>query len=285
MIIDAHTHVVSHDEQRFPLAAAELPNGAWWADGRYDVDQLLAEMDGAGVDGVVLVQATGPYSFDNRYLVDAHRRHRRRTAAVCTLDVDPRRDPTAPSRAAQDLAVLVDTEGIAGLRLFALDFDGGEGWIAEPRTAPVWELLAASGIPAVATVFAAQLPALATMVERYPTVTVCLDHCAFPDFANGAAAALETLLAIAHLPNLVLKVTTFLLGGGPPDVVGEALELLREHVGAERLMWGSDYPQAHDRSYAELVQLAEEATQHWGQTERERFMAGTAAAVWPGLAG
>ena len=32
-----------------------------------------------------------------------------------------------------------------------------------------------------------------------------------------------------------------------------------EAFGAERLLWGSDYPQTHDRSYAALVELGRAA--------------------------
>lgn len=279
MIVDTHTHVVSHDEAVYPLGATELPNGTWWQDDRCDVDELIAAMDAASVDAAVLVQPSGPYSFDNRYLVDAHARHPRRSAAICTLDID-----AAPERAALEIDELVRTSGVGGLRLFALDFSGGEGWIGDQRTAPVWEQLDQFGIPAVPTVFAHQLPALARMLERFPHVTACLDHCAFPDLSDDPAAALEPLIALAALPNLLLKVSTFVLTAGPPDAVAAALEELRTHFGASRMMWGSDYPQSHDRSYPELVELAASATAAWPDVDREAFLGGTALTVWPSLA-
>ena len=54
--------------------------------------------------------------------------------------------------------------------------------------------------------------------------------------------------------------------------------------GAERLVWGSDYPQTHDRTYAELVALGEGACAELGDGDRDRIMAGNALRLWPALA-
>ena len=46
--------------------------------------------------------------------------------------------------------------------------------------------------------------------------------------------------------------------------------------GAERLAWGSDYPQTHDRPYADLVALAEHACRNLSEPDRARVLGGTA---------
>ena len=66
------------------------------------------------------------------------------------------------------------------------------------------------------------------------------------------------LLALADHPGLHLKVTSHVLEAAGAHAAA-FVELLVDRFGAERLVWGSDYPQTHDRSYAELVSLGKEA--------------------------
>ena len=62
------------------------------------------------------------------------------------------------------------------------------------------------------------------------------------------------------------------------------METLVERFGADRLMWGSDYSQTHDRSYAELLGLAEAATAELSPGDRAAYLGGTALRLWPELA-
>ena len=55
--------------------------------------------------------------------------------------------------------------------------------------------------------------------------------------------------------------------------------------GAERLVWGSDYPQTHDRSYAALVELGRDACAGLPAADRDRFLGGNALRLWPELTG
>ena len=49
-------------------------------------------------------------------------------------------------------------------------------------------------------------------------------------------------------------------------------------------MWGSDYPQTHDRSYAQLVALGRGAAVSLPRAERDAFLGGNALRLWPALA-
>ena len=62
------------------------------------------------------------------------------------------------------------------------------------------------------------------------------------------------------------------------------METLVERFGSERLMWGSDYSQTHDRSYAELLELATRATAALSSGDRASYLGGTALRLWPELA-
>jgi predicted TIM-barrel fold metal-dependent hydrolase len=83
-----------------------------------------------------------------------------------------------------------------------------------------------------------------------------------------------------------MKLTSLVLRQAEAEPGGpEAwLTALCERFGADRLMWGSDYSQTHDRSYTDLVALARRAAAPLSADDRDRFLAGTALAMWPQLA-
>jgi L-fuconolactonase len=58
--VDAHVHVASDDEARFPRHPTGLASD-WWKRGGYDVDAVLGTLAGARVAQMVVVQAAGAY--------------------------------------------------------------------------------------------------------------------------------------------------------------------------------------------------------------------------------
>ena len=55
---------------------------------------------------------------------------------------------------------------------------------------------------------------------------------------------------------------------------------LADAFGAERLMWGSDFCQTHDRPYAELVRAGIEAFGDLGGAQQDACLGGTAQRLW-----
>jgi predicted TIM-barrel fold metal-dependent hydrolase len=90
---------------------------------------------------------------------------------------------------------------------------------------------------------------------------------------------------LARFENLHLKVTTRVLapieaaGGDPRGWI----QGLADRFGIERLMWGSDFPASHARRYAEHADFARQCAEPFSPADRERFLAGTALALWPEL--
>jgi predicted TIM-barrel fold metal-dependent hydrolase len=58
----------------------------------------------------------------------------------------------------------------------------------------------------------------------------------------------------------------------------------RNHFGAERLMWGSNYPARSQPSYEAMVQKALDAIKPLPVSEQELVIGGTALSLWPELA-
>jgi L-fuconolactonase len=288
VIVDSHTHVIAPDESRYPLAplgldqgvGAERKQAVWFRDVPVSGEKLLALMDEAGVAAALLVQAMGAYSWDNRYVVDAARAEPRRLASV--VAVDPREVD-----AAAELRRLVREGAARGVRLFTVTSPEAT-WLDEPAGFRMLAEAESLGIPVVVTILSRQIAKLERALRRFPGVAMALDHCGFPDLRGGPPYEKAAgLLGLAELPNLRLKVTTHVLRLAEKDAAGPAawVDWLARHFGAERLLWGSDYSQTHDRGYAEMVDLAQRSCVGLSEADRMRFLGGTALELWPELAG
>ena len=287
MIVDTHTHVVAADQGRYPLrppagfqerSVAERQETAWYREAAVGVEELAAQMDAAGVQAALLVQAMSAYSYDNSYTADAAASDPGRFASVCCVDVTAE-DP------AGELSYWVEQRGVRGVRLFGVT---GKGAIApdDPRCLAVWERAQSLEIPVVVFAMADQLGGLATALRRFPDVKVALDHCGCPDLRGGAPfdGAAE-LLKLADQPGLHLKVTSRILEPLERDGIDSRtwVNTLAERFGAARLLWGSDFPATHTRSYTEYVELAQRVASDLPEADRARFLAGTALMFWPEL--
>jgi L-fuconolactonase len=88
---------------------------------------------------------------------------------------------------------------------------------------------------------------------------------------------------MAALPNLHLKVTSPVLAAAR---VGDACDLVNRLAGifgGERILWGSDYPQTHDRPYAALVDLGRDACRGLPPPDQALFLGDNAVRLWPTL--
>jgi len=244
--------VISDNHEKYPLQVADYPGVEWVYEAPVTVDELKAEMAVAGVDRAVLVQAQGGYGTDNSYVVDARAAYPKTFGAVVIVDDPAELDSLAAA-------------GAGGVRFFAI---GGGGPLHEEAT---WDTARRLGLRVSAATVPEYLPALAEAVAARPDVILALDHCGF---------APESIGDYAHLANLYLKVTPHVLDAGDPAAM---LERLAEQFGLDRLMWGSDYSQTHDRPYGELADEARAACAGLSQSEQAQFLGGTALALWPEL--
>ena len=274
MIVDSHVHVVAADEAAYPFTPRKL-SGEWYREAPHSAEDLIALMDTNGVDRAVLVQAVGAYSYDNRYAADSAARHSDRFASACCVDVDA-------AGARETLSEWLGARGMQGVRLFAIGAD--PCWLAEDRIAPLWQVAAEQGAHVIVTLLSHHLPQLEAALTRFPDVPVSLDHCGFPPLTSAAGAGAEALFALAEHANLHLKVSTHVLDAAAKlGAASEFSEALVARFGAERVMWGSDFCQTHDRSYAELVELGRQAFGTLPDAARDLCLGGTALRLWPAL--
>ena len=272
MIVDTHVHVIAPDQARYPLHPAGVGT-QWFREHPVSVEEYAATSAAAGVDRAVLVQAFGAYTTHNEYVLDAAASDDRFVSVVI---VEPG-DVVALREAAE-------TPRCCGVRLFGVGpepptwFDGDDG-IA------LWDTAAELDLRIVATLLTPELPRLRTMLTRRPDVPVVLDHCGFPDLSGGPPfPGAASLLELAECPNLHLKVTSHVLEAAGGDAAAFVAHLA-ETFGAERLLWGSDYSQTHDRPYAQLVELGRAACGGLPTRDQARVLGENALRLWPSLGG
>jgi predicted TIM-barrel fold metal-dependent hydrolase len=278
MIVDTHVHVIADDVTRYPLRPSGV-GSEWFREHPVSAEQFAATAIAAGVERAVLVQAFGAYGTDNDYVVDAAAGVPDRFVSVGIVDPE---DPDAVAT----LRALAARPGFSGIRLFAIGASPPT-WLDDPATDPLWAAAAELDLRVVVALLPPDLGRLRRRLEHFPEMPVVLDHCGFPDLSGGPPyAGAAELLALAGFAPLHLKLTSHLLETADAegdDSGQELVELLVRTFGAARLVWGSDYPQTHDRSYAELVDLGRSGCARLSGADRELVMGANALALWPAL--
>ena len=258
-------HVVSRDPERYPLRP-HRQGITWFTEHACPAEEFRDLMVANKVEQAVLVQALGAYSDDNRYCVDSANADPTRFTAVVYADSAP-----ALARWAH--------EGATGVRVVA-----GTGSdtprVTDPAVTELVEAAVELDVRILLMTFVDSLAGLPALLERVGDVPVAIDHCAFPDLTDGPPyPKAQPLFEIAALPKVHVKVSTNALdqatkaGGDPRDFV----TALVDSYGPERLQWGSDWSQTHDRPYAELVAYARRAfsvipreDRHWVEGDAAR---------------
>jgi L-fuconolactonase len=272
-IIDTHVHVVSDDTARYPRQINASATRPWWTGAACDTAALVRAMEEHGVAAALAVQAVGVYGYDNTYLLDEVASGSRPVAAVAAVDVDG-------GGAAEEITRLSAVAGVVGVRLFAVSPE--ISWVTTAKADEAFDAATRSGLPVVLTAFEQQLPPLAPSMARYPTLSIVLDHCAFPTLDGARIHRSSPLLEMAAAPNVTVKVSShLLLEVAPPDAPSALIDDLLSEFGPDRVMWGSDWPQTPLPDYGAHLELAQRATAHLDRDVRTRVMGGNAA-VWLG---
>ena len=271
MIIDTHTHVVSSDKSKHPLDPGAR---GWSTEVSNDVEDLISEMDGAGVQCATLVQPAGTYGLDNIYQCDSAKQYAPRTVAVGILD------PAAPD-AADKLSYWVNEHGMNGVRLQS------QAEPDDPRCDILWERAEALDVPI--SIGGGGQPEKVNRMRnvgaRHPNVIFAPDHFAGWSGAEDKAAMTTALEDLAKLPNAYLRISSTSLGSYA-NLTSAEKELFRRVIDAftpQRVMWGSNFPSSRDGGYFGQVQLGLAALSWLSDDDRNWIMGETAHKLWPML--
>ena len=280
VVIDTHTHAISPDNQRYPLAPVGGHQSEWSAKRPVSFEGLLASMDDAGIGRAVVVQASTVYGNDNSYVVEAVRSHPDRFAGVFSIDV-------LASDAVVQMQRWLDA-GLSGLRLFTTGstMPGQAGWLDDERSFPVWEYAQRHNVSICLQMTAQGIPALLNMLARFPDIRVLLDHLARPELAGGPPyEAAAPLFSLASHHGVYLKLTNRTIAEASRGASTPAAFFPRvlDAFGADRIAWGSNFPAA-EGALPELLAQARESLAMLPADAREAIFGGTARTVYPALA-
>jgi L-fuconolactonase len=151
---------------------------------------------------------------------------------------------------------------LKGLRPMLQDIADAE-WILQPAVTPALHAMADCGLVFDALVKSAHLPHILTLAARHPELRMVIDHCAKPDIAAGEWQPwADGIARIANETQAMCKLSGLMTEAGPHPQPG-AVRRWGEHVlqsfGADRVVWGSDWP---------VLELAGSYAQWWGEAQQ-----------------
>jgi L-fuconolactonase len=119
------------------------------------------------------------------------------------------------------------------------------GWLDDAALDKGLAAMAERGLVFDALVRTKHLPALRRMALRHPRLQIVIDHAAKPEIARGWLGEWKSqMAALASLPNVACKLSGLLTEAraGQEIQVAEVAGWLFAKFGADRLVWGSDWP-------------------------------------------
>jgi L-fuconolactonase len=236
-LLDSHCHAW----RRWPYAPL-VPD----EDSRGTIDQLLYEMDQHGVEQAAVVCAAIENNADNLDYVDfACKRHPGRLHMIADLDCLWSDTYHAPG-GADRLRALAERYSLVGFTHYAAERN--DGWLLSEDADAVFAFAAERRMIVSLSVTTDWQADLRTIASRHPTVPVLCHVLGAVHGGEGVdSPGMAEVLASAEVPNIHLKVAGlhYLAERGwdyPwPDMIA-LLERLHAAYGAQRLVWGSDFP-------------------------------------------
>lgn len=276
-VVDAHCHVIAQDQQTYPRNPIGGVESKWSQARPVGAADLIAAMDKAGIARAVVVQASTAYGHDNSYVADSVAAYPDRFSGVFSVDMLA---PDAPEQLAY-----WKSRGLAGARLFTTGstMPGQASWLADERSYPAWAWAEENNLPLCVQMQPEGIAPLRDLLDRFPGVMVILDHCARPNLTEGPPYdAARELFDLSRYAGVVLKVTERNLVAstkGPADPETFLGRLVLE-FGADRLMWGSNFPAAED-DLPTLYETSRRITDFLSEDVHHQLFQGTADRLYP----
>jgi predicted TIM-barrel fold metal-dependent hydrolase len=277
-VIDSHLHVwdgTAAGRDPGPMKIGYSPQAT------ASVELFMDYMDEAGVERAVFVQPWF-YHWNNRYMVSALRRFPGRFRGVGVIDPRGRNAPGALRR--------WRAEGVTGIRLRPLR--EGERprrgpWFGTDETLPLWEAMAETGTIACVLNAGTDLGRLPAILERFPSLRVVVDHLNSPVPARGLGQPVfRALLDLARHPQVHVKLSGFHHWCRERYPYRDGLPFAEAAVrafGADRCMWGSDFPHVlAGCGYVRNRHLLPREATFLSKEQLGLVMGGTAERLWFG---
>ena len=285
--VDVHVHVFARLSDEFPREVSRLAP----ADKEGTAEQLLQEMDAAGIDRTVLIDMGGTRIEHHNYVTHCVNKWPDRFTATGLVDLN---DPDPPAR----LRELVEATGIEGIRLGHL----GDPDAEKPEDLQVYGLFQCAeelGLNINAYGRSAQVSCIGMLARAFPKVNISLDHLGVlpstplvpdrwgrPRFDDEPLppSTYPQIIEMAQYPNVYIKVSgeyAFSKVPWPYEDMKPMVEQIYQAYGADRMMWCSDSPWILvEPGYQKLVDLLDHHLPSISREEKDMIMGGTALKIW-----
>jgi L-fuconolactonase len=268
ILIDSHVHVWTHDPA-FPFAQGAHPPAE-----DASAETLIGLMQANQVLRTVLIQVIH-YKWDNSYLASILKRFPKKFQGVCRVNHE---DPTAPAQLTQ----LTEQQGFHGVRLSPSASADGD-WIRGPLMLPLWRRCTELKVPMTILAPVTRLPDLEPLIQQNPDLTVVIDHMA--DCPLDQPDQLQLLLNLARYPKVFVKISHMWSLSKQPypyaDTISQ-IKSLHQVFGAERLMWGTDWPiSLKQLPYDKAVALFRDHLDFLSPEDHTQILYKTVQRVWP----
>ena len=271
LIIDSQVHIWAPETPEKPYATenAAKPHRVV----PLSAEELLREMDGAGVARCVLVPPTWEADRNDTSL-EAAQRYPDRFAVMGRLSLT---DPQSPGR----LAAWKQQPHMLGVRMV---FNRGQSadWLNDGTADWFWAAAESHDIPVMAMA-PNDVPKLGEIAERHPGLRLVIDHMGLNSNMRGQSLepAVNNVLRLARLKNVAVKVSALPCYVNEPYPFPSLHPLVRRVIdafGPERCFWGTDLSHL-PCPYKQVVTLFTEEMKSLTSNELEWIM-GRGIAQW-----
>lgn len=241
-------------------------------------EDLNTMLDAAGIEGTIVVQAAATVA-ETEFLLSTAELHEWVLGVVGWVDMEAVDAP-------QTLIRLAQHPKLVGIRPMIHDITDGH-WMLRPTLRPSVQALIELGLTFDALVRPRHLDPLLRFLDRYPGLRCLIDHAAKPQIRDGligrwadkTAAIAESTRAYCKFSGLATEAA----GHWAPRDLRPYSEILLEHFGPSRMMFGSDWPvvtMAAD--YGRWVSVARQLTDGLPEQDRAQIFGGTAQRFYLG---
>ncbi|KAL1804553.1 uncharacterized protein LOC108203046 isoform X2 [Daucus carota subsp. sativus] len=238
-IIDSHLHIWASSQQaadKYPyFPGNEPPMPA-------DLDFLLYCMAEAGVDGAMIVQPINHKS-DHSFVTSVLRKYPSKFIGCCLAN------PEEDGGGVQQLEHLITKDGYRAVRFNPYLWPSGQkmtNQIGKSMFSKAGELGTPVGIMCMKGLDL-HLSEIKELCTEFPSTVVLLDHLAFckPPLNDGDTTTFSELLKLSEFPQVYIKFSALFRvsrSSYPYEDLSQVLSKVVSSFGANRVMWGSDFP-------------------------------------------
>jgi len=271
LITDAQVHIWAASTPERPWPARHKPHRPE----PLGKDELLKEMDAAGVSRAVIV----PPSWEgerNDLALAAAQAHPDRFAVMGRLD------PDAPG-AREAIPGWRKQPGMLGLR-FTFHRPGLRELLTEGRVDWLWPAAEKAGVPIMVLVPHGLAHLMADIAGRYPGLRIVMDHLGLHEGKDEEAfAQFDKFLALARHPNIAAKASClphFTADSYPYRRLHPYIRKVYDAFGPKRIFWGTDISRLPCTYRQAITMFTEELS--WLKPDDKEWIMGRGVCEWLG---